>query len=95
MPTSASVVVSTCMITGSPFLSAQWLAVPMYGFVRQSPPSLKMKFAVQPYGATMQPFALTPGAWKPGHAVLSYSSATCTPSGPAAWIRCLSAVGQP
>ena len=49
------------MITGSPLRSEQWLAVPMYGFVRQSVPSLKMKLAVQPYGATMQPLALTPG----------------------------------
>jgi len=48
VPTSASVVVSTCMITTSPLLSEQWLAVPMYGCVRQSVPSEKMKFAVQP-----------------------------------------------
>src|SRR4051794_22681419 len=57
VPTTAIVVVSTCMATSCPTLSVQWPAVPTYCDV----PSVKMKLAVQPYGATMQPAAETPG----------------------------------
>ena len=59
VPTSAKVVVSTCMTTGSPTLSVQCDAVPTYW----DDPSVKMKLAVQPAGATMQPAAATPGDW--------------------------------
>src|SRR3954449_11437688 len=41
-----------------------------------------MKFAVQPYGATMQPPAETPGDCTPGHSALSAASGTDTPFAP-------------
>src|SRR5215210_2891470 len=69
VPTTASVAVSTCIVTGWPVRSTQWRAVPMYFEV----PSVKMKFAVQPYGATMQPAAETPGDATPGHSVFGDS----------------------
>src|ERR671920_2189424 len=72
VPTTAMVVVSTCIVTSCPTRSVQWRAVPTYC----EEPSVKMKFAVQPYGATMQPPAETPGFCTPGHSVLSASAAT-------------------
>src|SRR3954470_4286938 len=59
VPTTASVVVSTCIVTSCPMRSVQWRAVPMYC----DEPSVNTKLAVQPYGATMQPAAPTPGDW--------------------------------
>src|SRR5215208_590291 len=50
-----------------------------------------MKFAVQPYGATMQAPAPKPAA-TPGQSVFRYSSATWTPSAPA-WWTCAASVG--
>src|SRR4051812_7635424 len=41
-----------------------------------------MKFAGQPYGATMQPPADTPGAWTPGDSVLSAARGIDTPFAP-------------
>src|SRR5918995_6476603 len=78
VPTTAIVVVSTCIVTSWPRLSTQWRAVPTYC----EAPSVKMKFAVQPYGATMQPPADTPGAWTPGHSVLSAARGMLTPFAP-------------
>ena len=86
MPTSASVVGSTCIVTTSPIAFTQWRAVPMYSL----PPPAKMKFAVQPAGATMQPPAETPAPCTPGQSVFSRSSPTETPFAPAAWIFCSS-----
>ena len=43
---------------------------------------MKMKFAVQPYGATMQPPAETPGFCTPGHSVLRAASGMLTPFAP-------------
>ena len=59
-------------------LSTQWRAVPTYC----EEPSVKMKFAVQPAGATMQPPAETPGLCTPGHSVLSAASGMLTPFAP-------------
>src|SRR3954469_1176902 len=84
VPTTAIVVVSTCMVTSCPTASVQWRAVPTYLDV----PSVKMKLAVQPYGATMQPPADTPGFWTPGQSVLSASSPTLTPFAPFTWSLC-------
>src|SRR5215208_829962 len=78
VPTTAIVVVSTCIVTSWPRLSTQWRAVPTYC----EAPSVKMKFAVQPYGATMQPPAETPGLCTPGHSVLSAASGSDTPFAP-------------
>src|SRR5215218_9031629 len=44
-----------------------------------------MKFAVQPYGATMQPPAETPGLCTPGHSVLSAAAATVAVPWSASW----------
>src|SRR3954470_14917571 len=85
VPTTAIVVVSTCIVTSCPTASVQWRAVPTYLDV----PSVKMKFAVQPYGATMQPPAETPGLWTPGHSVLSASSPTLTPCAPLVCSFCM------
>src|SRR5215212_8079095 len=79
VPTTASVVVSTCIVTSCPMRSVQCRAVPMY----LDDPSVNTKFAVQPYGATMQPAAETPAVCTPGHSVLSASSPTRTPVAPA------------
>src|SRR5215211_7833920 len=79
VPTEASVVESTCMTTSWPTRSTQWRAVPTYFDV----PSVKMKLAVQPYGATMQPAAETPLVATPGQSVLRRSSPTETPWAPA------------
>src|SRR3954452_20568350 len=75
VPTVAIVEVSTCITTGWPMLSTQWRAVPMYCDV----PSVKMKFAVQPYGETMQPAAEMPGDCTPGQSVLSAAAGMWTP----------------
>ena len=75
VPTTAIVVVSTCIATSSPMLFTQWRAVPTYWV----PPEAKMKFAVQPAGATMQPAAETPAPCTPGHSMLSRSSPTAMP----------------
>src|SRR3954454_10548984 len=72
VPTTASVVGSTCIVTSCPMRSVQWRGGPVYC----GPPSVNTKFAVQPYGATMQPAAETPGVCTPGHSVLSVSSPT-------------------
>src|SRR3954471_137479 len=85
VPTTAIVVVSTCIVTSCPTASVQWRAVRTYFEV----PSVKMKLAVQPYGATMQPPAETPGFWTPGHSVLSASSPTLTPTAPLVCSCCL------
>src|SRR5215213_5270424 len=82
VPTTAIVVVSTCIVTSWPRLSTQWRAVPTYF----EPPSVKMKFAVQPYGATMQPPAETPGLCTPGHSVLSASAGTVAVPFCASWV---------
>src|SRR3954452_20103895 len=86
VPTTASVVGSTCIVTSSPIAFTQWRAVPTYC----EPPDAKMKFAVQPAGATMQPAAETPAPCTPGHSVLSRSSPTDMPCAPAALIFCSS-----
>src|SRR3954447_3141933 len=88
VPTTAIVVVSTCIVTSCPPASVQWRPVPTYLDV----PSVKMKFAAQPYGATMQPPAETPGLWTPGHSVLSASSPTLTPCAPLVWSFCMTAL---
>src|SRR6476620_10749983 len=85
VPTTAIVVESTCIETSWPMRSVQWRAVPTYC----EEPSVKMKFAVQPYGATMQPAAETPAVCTPGHSVLSVSSPTL--SWPCSWSFCLAA----
>src|SRR3954452_5196126 len=85
--TEASVVGSTCITTSCPTRSTQWRAVPMYFEV----PSVKMKFAVQPYGATMHAPAWTPVGATPGQSVLRRSSPTETPWAPAAITCWLSA----
>src|SRR4029453_4630254 len=72
VPTTPIVVVSSCIVTAWPLLSPQWRAVP----TSCEAPSVKMKFAVQPYGATIQPPAETPGLCTPGHSVLSAASGT-------------------
>src|SRR3954471_3990306 len=84
VPTTAIVVVSTCMVNSCPTASVEWRAVPTYFDV----PSVKMKLAVQPYGATMQPPAETPGFCTPGHSVFSASSPTLTPWAPLVWSFC-------
>src|SRR5215210_5161709 len=78
VPTTPIVVVSSCIVTSCPTRAVQWRAVPTYC----EEPSVKMKFAVQPYGATMQPPAETPGLCTPGHSVLSASAGTLTPFAP-------------
>src|SRR4051794_23031838 len=78
VPTTPIVVVSSCIVTSWPMRSTQWRAVPTYC----ETPSVKMKFAVQPYGATMQPPADTPGDCTPGHSVLSAASGIVTPFAP-------------
>ena len=72
VPTTPIVVVSSCIVTSCPIRSVQWRAVPTYWF----PPPAKMKFAVQPAGATMHPAAETPADCTPGHSVLSASAGT-------------------
>src|SRR5829696_8941168 len=62
VPTTPIVVVSSCIVTCCPIRSVQWRAVPTYC----DAPSVKTKLAVQPYGATMQPPADTPGLCTPG-----------------------------
>jgi hypothetical protein len=78
VPTSAIVVVSTCIVTVWPMRSTQWRAVPTY----REEPSVKMKLAVHPAGATMQPAADTPGDCTPGHSVLSAANGMLTPFAP-------------